>query len=211
MRSLGTRRVAQAAGAAMVAVVALAGCSAGQVAETANLKTPISGLNTQSADGSLLIRNLQVVYNDPKGYPAGGSAPVEVTLLNPTRQPIVVTITGGAPQDGAEGIVSAQQVVVGPASGAGSGPASEPASAAPAQASARFTIAPLSSESFLPGDTELLQATGLSQRLVPGLSLALSIQVSTSDQPVEVVAPFAVPMSPASRAPGLEHEGIGEE
>ena len=209
MRSLGTRRVAQAAGAAMVAVVALAGCSAGQVAETANLKTPISGLNTQSADGSLLIRNLQVVYNDPKGYPAGGSAPVEVTLLNPTRQPIVVTITGGTPPDGAEGIVSAQQVVVGPTSG--SGPASEPASAAPAQASARFTIAPLSSESFLPGDTELLQATGLSQRLVPGLSLALSIQVSTSEQPVEVMAPFAVPMAPASRAPGLEHEGIGEE
>ena len=55
MRSLGTRRVAQAAGAAMVAVIALAGCSAGQIAETAILRTPISGLNIESPDGSLLV------------------------------------------------------------------------------------------------------------------------------------------------------------
>ena len=76
MRSLGPRRVAQAAGAAMAAVIALSGCSAGQVAETAMLKSPVSGLNTQSPDGSLLIRNLQVAYNDPAGYPANSTDPL---------------------------------------------------------------------------------------------------------------------------------------
>src|SRR6185312_2953736 len=93
MRSPGTRRVAQAAGAAMAAVIALSGCSAGQVAETALLKSPISGLNTQSPDGTFLIRNLQVAYNDPTGYPANGTAPLQVSLFNQTESPITVTIT----------------------------------------------------------------------------------------------------------------------
>src|SRR4051794_38359061 len=99
MRSLGTRRVAQAAGAAMAAVIAVAGCSAGQVAETAMLKAPVSGVNTQSPDGGLLIRNLQVVYNTPDGYAANGDAPLEVALFNQTEQPITVTISSKPPAD----------------------------------------------------------------------------------------------------------------
>ena len=65
MRSLGSvrfpaRRAVQVAGAATVAVIALAGCSAGQTAETSLLQSPVSGLNTASPDGGLLIRDLQV-------------------------------------------------------------------------------------------------------------------------------------------------------
>src|SRR5689334_13765389 len=93
MRSLGTRRVTLAAGVATVAVIALAGCSAGQVAETALLKTPISGLNTSSPDGSLQIRNLQVIYNSPEGYPANGQAPLEVALFNQTTTEMTVLIS----------------------------------------------------------------------------------------------------------------------
>src|SRR5690349_10559027 len=113
MRALGTRRVALAAGAAMAAVIALSGCSAGQVAETAILQAPVAGLNTQSPDGSLLIRNLQVAYNDPTGYPANGTAPLQVSLFNQTEQPMTVTITS-APRSGAGPmIISATQVGVG--------------------------------------------------------------------------------------------------
>src|SRR5206468_1122651 len=113
MRSLGTRRAVQVAGAATVAVVALAGCSAGQTAETSVLQAPISGLNTASPDGGLLIRNLQVIFNGPEGYPAGGSAPLEMSLYNQTQAPITVTITSQPQQQqstGSPSIVSAQQI-----------------------------------------------------------------------------------------------------
>src|SRR4051812_2446217 len=107
MRSLGARRAALLTGAAAVAVIALAGCSAGQVAETAYLKTPISGLNTASPDGGLLIRNLQVTYNNPLGYPAKGSAPLELSLYNQTQEPITVNISSQAPTVATPGVVTA--------------------------------------------------------------------------------------------------------
>jgi hypothetical protein len=225
MRSLGTRRVAQAAGAAMVAVIALAGCSAGQVAETAILKAPVSGLNTQSPDGGLQIRNLQVLYNGTEGYEEGGSAPLEVSLFNHTEQPITVMISGGRPASADAHVLLAQSVGVGklstgePSAAATtttpdpSSSASAPASAepsTPALQPARFTIEPLGSKVFLGTESDALQAQGLSGQLRPGFSLALTIEVSTSNQPLQVVAPFAIPTSPASRAPGLEdenHEG----
>jgi hypothetical protein len=249
MRSLGTRRVSQAAGAATVALIALAGCSSGQVAETALLKAPVSGLSTQSADGGLLIRNLQVVYNNPTGYAAGASAPLEVSLFNQTRQPMTVTITSRPRQEASAGIVSAQQVsLTGGAAAASpsanpepsgsrppansglpsdqvpqSGPASEPGSAptvadAPAQPTsgagagqpARITLPPLSSATYLPGDSAGLQANGLSGKLAPGYSLSLTIAIEGSGAPLDVLAPFAIPTSPASRAPGLEAENHGE-
>jgi hypothetical protein len=243
MRSLGTRRVAQAAGAAMVAVIALAGCSAGQVAETAMLKAPVSGLNTQSPDGGLLIRNLQVVYNNPVGYEANGSAPIEVGLYNQTQQPITVTISSRPQQEAGESVVSAQQVgltggaaaaspsanpeptggssasanlgfqseqVEPPSAGASTEPTTAPAPTTAPLQPARITIPALSNVSFLPGDKSSLVASGLSGELRPGSSLSLSIEVSTSNQPIEVTAPFAVPLSPASRAPGLEDENSEE-
>jgi hypothetical protein len=239
MRSLGTRRVALAAGAATVAVIALAGCSAGQVAETAILQPPVSGLNTQSPDGSLLIRNLQVVYNSPTGYAAGANAPLQVSLFNQTKQPITVLISSRPQQ--ATGVVSAQQVgLLGGAAAASPSANPEPsgsrppanlglpseqvdtpsanatppvASAAPAGTEAqpaRITIPALSSASYLPGDKESVQLIGLSDKLAPGRSVSLVFEVSTADQPLTLLAPFAIPLSPASRAPGLEHENAEE-
>ena len=234
MRSQGTRRVAQAAGAAMAAVIALAGCSAGQVAETALLKAPVSGLSTQSPDGALLIRNLQVVYNGPEGYPAGGSAPIEVSLFNQTQQPITVTITSRPPPGGVRrhrlrpagsspaaprrarrapipepsgsrppansGLPSEQVPETGPSVSAppAQGESAQPPPA-PAGQPARITIQPLSSATFLPGDRGGLRATGLSAKLAPGFSLSLTIQLEGSAAPIDVLAPFATPTSPASR------------
>ena len=214
MRSLGTRRVAPAAGAAVIAVAALAGCSAGQVAETAMLKAPVAGLSTQSPDGTLLIRNLQVVYNGPEGYPANGTAPIEVSLFNQTEQPMTVTITSKPQQNVTAGVVSAQQVSIGGAASASASASAAPSADASAPAGdtaaagppAKFTINPLGSETFLAGDPQSLQATGLSDRLRPGSSLSLSIQVGTQTPPIEVLAPVGVPSSPGSRAPGVEGE-----
>jgi hypothetical protein len=204
MRSLGTRRVAQAAGAAMVAVLAVAGCSAGQVAETAMLKAPVAGLNTESPEGDLLIRNLQVIYNNPTGYAPNTTAPIELSLFNQTEQPMTVVISSTPQQDVTEGVVSAQQVGVGAAP---TGASSAPAAATPEPA--KFTIAPLSSQRFLPGDSPALLAVGLSNKLVPGSALRLTIQVD-NEAPLEVLAPFGIPASPASRAPGIENENHEE-
>ncbi|GIM93457.1 hypothetical protein [Paractinoplanes toevensis] len=241
MRSLGTRRVAQAAGAAMVAVIALAGCSAGQVAETAILKAPVSGLNTQSPDGALLVRNLQVIYNNPEGYEANGTAPIELSLFNQTEQPMTVTITSKPQQEATEGVVSAQQIglsggaaaaspsanpepsgsrppansglpseqVEGPSAGTSSEPAAPAEPAEAALQPAKITIPGLSSATFLPQDDEMLVASGLSGKLRPGYSLSLTIQVDNG-QTLDVVAPFGVPASPVSRAPGIEGENSEE-
>lgn len=237
MRSLGTRRVTLAAGVATAAVIALAGCSAGQVAETAILKTPISGLNTQSPDGRLLIRNLQVVYNDPEGYPANGDAVIEVGLFNQTTEEMTVLISSRPLQNEQAGVVSARQIglsgnaaAASPSanpepSGTGTDPDEvggsneqntgvEQPSTPPSLAGtpsvaptaslrpARITLPALSSQIFLPeGDAQLV-AAGLSDELRPGNSLSLVFEVSGQSQPIELTAPFAVPLSPASRAPG---------
>jgi hypothetical protein len=247
MRSLGrvrplACRAAQVVGAAAAAALALAGCSAGQTAETSILQTPISGLNTASPDGGLLIRNLQVAYKDTTGYLANDSAPLEVSLFNQTQNPITVTISSEAQQTVTQGIVSARQVgLTGPAptpsspiasgpagggdtspstptpntSGEVSPPASAPSAlptdsaAVPPSAAltpAKLTIPALGSVTFLPGGQTSLIAAGLTDKLAPGNSLALSIQSSTSATPIDVLAPVSIPLSPASRAPGIEGE-----
>lgn len=202
MRSLGTRSVAKAAGVATVAVIALAGCSAGQVAETAMLKSPVSGLNTQSPDGNLLIRNLQVAYDNPAGYLPNTTAPLEVALFNQSQQAMTVTITSKPQRDVVAGVVSAQAIGVGTAPAAGT---ASPAPTATAPEPAKFTIPALSNKTFLTGDSPALLATGLSDKLLPGYSLSLSIQVDAG-APIDLLAPVAVPASPASRAPGIEEE-----
>jgi hypothetical protein len=38
----------------------------------------------------------------------------------------------------------------------------------------------------------------------------LTFQVNTTNQPLNVLAPVAIPLSPASRAPGIDpHENLG--
>ena len=70
----------------------------------------------------------------------------------------------------------------------------------------------MSNVTFLPEGEQSLVASGLSGNLRPGYSLALTIEVSGSSQPLEVIAPFAIPTSPASRGPGIPpNENLGED
>jgi hypothetical protein len=252
MRTPGTRRAALIAGAATVAVVALAGCSAGQVAETAVIQPAVTGVDTQAVNGSVLIRNLQVVYNGTAGYPAGGNAPLELGLFNQTEQQVTVLISSRPPRTttgtGPQQVVSARQVgLVGgtpttPSSAApepsGSRPAATPitdnsdqveqpstapstlptpsaVASAPATTPearpARITLAPFGSASFLPGDAQTVQALGLSGRLIPGASVNLVFEFSSTPQQLEVPAPVAVPLSPVSRPPVNPSENLEEE
>jgi hypothetical protein len=124
MRSMGTRRVALVAGAASVAAVALAGCSAGQVAETANKNPSVYGVNVENSDRSVSLRGIAVSYVSPKGYPAGASAPLELSVFNETRAPITIRI-GSQPLAGADasqGVVAAKAVAMSGSATSSGGP-----------------------------------------------------------------------------------------
>jgi len=114
MRTLGTRRAVLIAGVATVTAAALAACSAGQVAETALKNSSVQGVNSQNADGSVLIRGLAVLYKDSAGYPAGGTAPLEVNFYNQTTQPLTVLVSSQPPAATGEGlsVVAARSVVL---------------------------------------------------------------------------------------------------
>jgi hypothetical protein len=110
MRSLGTRRAAWSTGVAVVAAMALTGCGAGQISETANIVPATDGVNTSNSDSSVSIRNLLVAYPGVKGYPAGGSAPLEVVFYNETTQPLTVTVASRPAAEAGEDVVYAQSV-----------------------------------------------------------------------------------------------------
>ncbi|BBH65084.1 hypothetical protein ACTI_17690 [Actinoplanes sp. OR16] len=217
MRPLGTRRAVRAAGAATVAVLALAGCSAGQVAETAMLDTPIGGVDTQTVSGSVYIRNLQVEYPGVEGYAAGSNAPLELSLYNQTDNEITVSIST-KPTEQAE-VVSASQVGVvsaaspspvasssaaAPSSEASaevepSAPVAEPSGPAVDVAPAQFKIGAQGSALFRPTDAAQLQVIGLSEKLPPGTSVNLVFEFSDGSPTMEVQAPVATPLSPGPR------------
>jgi hypothetical protein len=250
MRSLGTRRAALATGVATLAAVALAGCSAGQVAETSVKNPSVYGVNTQNSDASIYIRNLAVAYNGTTGYAAGADAPLQVGFFNQTRQTITVLVSS-QPATGSQGVVSARAVaLVGGTATTPSAPSTaipEPSGSRPsdteddqnssqiptpdpstnpspgeqpstaptepgaASRPARIEVGPLGSVTFLPQDAEKLQAVGLSGKLTPGQSVNLVFEFSNGAQPLVAQAPMAVPLSPASRAPGIDPESnLGE-
>lgn len=241
MRLLGTRRAALVAGVATVAAVALTGCSAGQVAETALKKPSNMGVNATSSTNAVVIRNLAVAYNGTQGYEAGANAPLELAIFNKTTAEITVNVSSQPLAGAAEGrsVVSARQValtggtasappsaapepsgtgaaatpdtetpenVSPPPAGEPSPTAQPPASAEGAARPARITIEPMGYVSFLPGDGESVEAVGLTGALVPGASLNLVFEFSDGAEPLVLQAPMAIPLSPASRAPGSEGE-----
>jgi hypothetical protein len=224
MRSLGTRRAALVAGAATVAALALGGCSAGQVAETAILDTPIAGVNAASRDGKVLVRNLQVEYNGIEGYEARENAPLEVSLFNETNETVTVTISS-QPADRPT-VVSGTQVgfvstatVTTPGEVAGGSASAEPGASAvpPADTEPASTVRPAQikldpqgSAVFRPTDAASLQIVGLSGELKPGMTVNLVFEFSNDATPLIVQAPVASPLTPAPRGSAEIHEAEDE-
>jgi hypothetical protein len=158
MRFTGRRTTALVAGGATVAALALTGCSAGQVAETAMKKPSNSGVNASNSNNSVVVRNLQAGYNGVEGWAPGTPVPLEVALFNQTTDQVVVTITsrplsGAAP---AQGVVAAGQI------GLTGGPGAASASAAPEPAGSRPPATPDTDtpDNVPSGDTPSGSATG---------------------------------------------------
>src|SRR3954463_9468680 len=101
-------------GTAAAALVLFAGCSAGQVAETSLKRPSDQGVNANNANNTVAVRNATVTYNGPQGYPAGGSAPLELGLYNLTTQEVQVLVSSMQPAAGtaAQGVVYGTSVVL---------------------------------------------------------------------------------------------------
>ncbi|HEX2419228.1 MAG TPA: hypothetical protein VHJ83_14100 [Micromonosporaceae bacterium] len=81
------RRGAAVLLAAVAGTTLLAGCSAGQRAQTAAKEASVPGV---SADlGGMALRNVQIEYPDreSRGYPRAGTAPLEVRIFNSGSKP----------------------------------------------------------------------------------------------------------------------------
>ena len=224
MRSLVTRRSVLVSGVAAVTAAALAGCSAGQVAETSLKKPSNQGVNAQSSNNTVFIRNLLVTYNGTEGYPAGANAPLQVALSNETTQAVTVLVSSQQPDPSVadQQVVWASSVAIVGGSNASANPAESaspsaqpsPAESSPAQPAtrpARIELAPQGWASFMPGDPESLQPMGLAEALRPGMSLNLVFEFSNGAAPLVLQAPVAVPLSPVPRESGIPNENVEPE
>lgn len=81
-------RVAALVGA-MIGAVALAGCGAGQISQTAEQVAAVNGANASA--GSIDVRNALVEFNTAAQgaviYPTGSSAPLQMSIVNTGQQP----------------------------------------------------------------------------------------------------------------------------
>lgn len=128
-------RAAAVAGA-MTVTLALAGCGAGQVAQTSSQVASVGGANVQA--GGIAVRNAAIAF--PAGgeagvYPVGGTAPLRLTVVNEsdvadrlvslsspvartgrldgdTALPVRAVLVAGGDNDGAAGLRNVREIEV---------------------------------------------------------------------------------------------------
>lgn len=218
------------ASAAMAAGLLLSGCGAGQVTQTENQNPPVSGVNVDSEDGSIQLRNVAFQYNDPAGYETGDSVPLHLRIINRNEKAIRlvgVTSDAGAVVLAGRGVTppapttpppaatpSGSASASGSASGAPSGSASAAPSASatpsgpPTNPTINVEIAAHDLAVLDPSLDRYLQITGLSGELKPGDTVQMTFRFDDGTS-ITTPVPIAVPMSPPARSP-MEFEEGGE-
>ena len=68
--------------------LAVAGCGAGQRAQTAEMLPRAPGVNAASPDGTILVRNASIEFPGPEGYAAGETATVQLSVFNDGTAPV---------------------------------------------------------------------------------------------------------------------------
>jgi copper(I)-binding protein len=139
-------RIRLFAGSALVgALLALSACSAGQLAQTAQQQSAIAGVNGQTADGRVALRNALIPFNGPQGYQQGGNAPMAVSIFN--NGPNAVKLVDVSAQDASDVVLvggAGTNVVPSPSAP----PPSPTATASPSAAPSPTTTAPSGQTSF---------------------------------------------------------------
>jgi copper(I)-binding protein len=227
-RSMMRGATALAASAAVVAALLLTGCGAGQVTQTEGQQPPVSGVNVESADKKILMRNLAIAYPGPEGYARGESAPIHVRIINQHRNTVrLVAVTsdagtvalGGpaavpstaapapatssaAPSGSPSGSPSVSGS--GSASGSPSAPASPTASPSPSGPAVNRQInVEIETRGIAvldQGGERYLVITGLSEEFKPGQSIMMTFRFDNGVE-IETNVPIEIPLSPPPRSP----------
>lgn len=189
-RGVARRRGLPGAALAMATLALAAGCSSGQITQTAEADPVAGGANRQVdlPDGRLLVRNAVLVYPGADGYPRGGTAPLELLIFNDTPAP--VRLTGVTSPHGRVGLV--QDGSPSPAASPQPAPTGGPVDVEiPARGFVRLA----------PGSGRYLQLAGLTESLLPGQSVTLTFQFTENAEIADVTVPLTTPLSPLPRSP----------
>ncbi len=196
--------------AVAAAIGLLAGCSAGQSAQTAAIVAAVPGVNADSPDKLISLRDVLVIYK-AHGYAKGESAPLSVRVFNnDTAKPVTligvtsdkgkVVLLSGAPSSGPAPATTSRA----PSASTSATPStSSSASAAPADA-ARISVRtkPASYSLLVPGTGagQYLAVSGLLDTLLPGQSLKLTFAFD-SGTTITIEVPMGLPESALPRSP----------
>jgi hypothetical protein len=205
-RSPHRRAAAPLAGAFLgAALLLLSGCSAGQIAETANKEASVQGVDVEAEvdDGSVAVRNAMVAYPGPEGYESGEDAPVEVWIFNDTRSEVTVTVRPGAVGDDADALVrvASVELVDGDTGAAGAGESP----AAGGEPAARVEISAGGYSALTQDNGTYLRLVDLASTLPAGKAVPLVFEFSNGAT-IQVEAPVAAPLTPVPRATPEEEE-----
>lgn len=165
------RRMVTVAALAAGAALALSGCSAGQISQTAGQDAAING---NAADiGEISLRNVHIVHPPAEGYTnaRGGKAVLALAFVNnsatvPDELTSITTDIGSVqitPPKGGKLLIAPQETVV---SAPKNTSAEEDARAGGEQAADQPETHPV--------DTALIEVTGLTSDIAPGLTYSVS-------------------------------------
>lgn len=211
------------AGGAAAAVLALSGCGAGMISQTADQVAAVPGYSMTvpvPGGGNIALRDAMVAYPGIKGYPAGASAPLQLRIFNDTEQPVTLeSITSNdaasvklgtaadlkaTPSPAAASPAASPTGTASPKAAGSPSPAASPSPSPAAAAPAKPVIQPGGYLELTPQAGQLALLTGLKKPLANGegvhLKLTFSNGVVIETLPGTVV-PVAPPLSLAPRVP----------
>ncbi|MEV4411580.1 hypothetical protein [Catellatospora sp. NPDC049609] len=225
------------AGGAAAAVLALSGCGAGMISQTADQVAAVPGYSATvpvPGGGNIALRDAMIAYPGVKGFPAGADAPLQLRIFNDTEQPVTLesvtsndaqSVRLATPSDLKASPTPAAASPTAASSPTGSPTASPKGSPSPAASPSPSPAAPAAKPVIQPGgfleltpqSGQLALLSGLKKPVGNGegvhLKLTFSNGVVIETLPGTVV-PVAPPLSvaprvpvPPSARPGTEGEG----
>ncbi len=177
------------------AVLALAGCDAGQTTQTANQVSAVDGASAQSR--GIDVRDAQMTYPAQGNlYRAGSSAPLQLLLINQgTQSDRLLSVS--SPYATSALVGGTTVIAPGVALRAFGTPAAETSSSSPASSSPAAPTSQPSGSAATPGPTEQavdqqtvqITLTGLKQDITPGVTIPVTF-VFEHAGPITVQVPM---------------------
>lgn len=192
----------------LIGALALTGCGAGQVTQTAQQVAAVGGANAGAA--GVVVRNAEIEFAEgAEGavvYPRGGSAPLRMSIVN-TEDTADRLVSASSPAASSVQLSGDLEIpggrlvaVEGGAPAAVAAPTATPtASAAPGAPQATPTPAPSTADGVAPEGTQIV-LTGLREDLQTGLTYPLVLTFERAGE-IRLDVPVANPAEPREDEP----------